>query len=107
MTSLRREKFIYKGLQVPLFTKKGFSNLIRKDKSTAVFPIVLENEEPVYLCFCSSFDDSIVDYGRRLLGSPDQPGKGNILERKHSNTTRTIISNRFTKKTNARKKHIG
>ena len=77
------------------------------DKSTAVFPIVLENEEPVYLCFCSSFDDSIVDYGRRLLGSPDQRGKGNILERKHSNTTQTIISNRFTKKTNARKKHIG
>ena len=89
MTSLRREKFIYKGLQVPLFTKKGFSNLIRKDKSTAVFPIVLENEEPVYLCFCSSFDDSIVDYGRRLHYWPysGERGKGNILERKHSNTT--------------------
>ena len=82
---------------------------LRKDKSTAVFPIVLENEEPVYLCFCSSFDDSIVDYGRRLHYWPysGERGKGNILERKHSNTTKTIISNRFTKKTNARKKHIG
>ena len=58
------------------------------DKSTAVFPIVLENEEPVYLCLCSSFDDSIVDYGRRLLGCPDRQGKGNILERKHSEKNR-------------------
>ena len=58
------------------------------DKSTAVFPIVLENEEPVYLCLCSSFDDSIVDYGRRLLGCPDRRGKGNILERKHSEKNR-------------------
>ena len=64
MPSLRREKIIYKGLQVPFFTKKGF---LGTEKSTAVFPIVLENEEPVYLCFCSSFGDSIVDYRRRLL----------------------------------------
>ena len=92
---------MYKGLQRKVF--------LSTDKSSAVFPIVLENEEPVYVCFCSSFDDSIVDYGRRLLWWPhsEQPGKGNILERKHSNTTWTIISNRFTKKKDARKKHIG
>ena len=80
------------------------------DKSTAVFPIVLENEEPVYLCFCSSFGDSIVDYRRQLFcsrrSSADRE-KGNILKRKHSRSTGTILSNRFTKKTNARKKHIG
>ena len=56
------------------------------DKSTAVFPIVLENEEPVYLCFCSSFGDSIVDYRRRLLEWPlaAKGEKGRKRERKHS-----------------------
>ena len=56
------------------------------DKNTAVFPIFLENEARVYLCFCSSFGGSIVDYRRRLLWSPHAADreKGSILERKHS-----------------------
>ena len=58
------------------------------DKSTAVFPIVLENEEPVYLCLCSSFGVSIVDYRGRLLSWKHTVGKGNILERKHSEKNR-------------------
>ena len=58
------------------------------DKSTAVFPIVLENEEPVYLCFCSSFGVSIVDYRGRLLSWKHTVEKGNILERKHSEKNR-------------------
>ena len=74
------------------------------DESTAVFPIVLENEERVYLCFCSSFGDSIADYRRRLLWSlhvADRE-KGNILERKrlgHLIPTDLLKKNRRTERT--------
>ena len=65
------------------------------DKSTAVFPIVLENEEPVYLCFCSSFGVSIVDYRGRLLSWKHTVEKGNILERKHSEKNRRTVTYRI------------
>ena len=85
MPSLRREKLYKRACKFLSLQRRVF---LSTGKSTAVFPIVLENEEPVYLCFCGSFDDSIVDFGRRLLYWPySESGKGNILERKHSNTT--------------------
>ena len=83
MPSLRREKLYIRACKFLSLQRRVF---LTTGKSTAVFPIVLENEEPVYLCFCGSFDDSIVDFGRRLLYWPcSESGKGNILE--HSNTT--------------------
>ena len=107
MSSLTQEKIIYKGLQVPLFTKKGFPST---DKSTAVFPIVLENEEPVYLCLCSSFGDSIVDYeGDCFLPANSKTGRKVISRNENilTNTTTTFNSNRFTKKTDVRKELKG
>ena len=64
MPLLRREKIIYKRVCMLLSLQRKVC--LSTDKSTAVFPIVLENEEPGYLCFCNPFGDGIVDYRRRL-----------------------------------------